>query len=117
MTRHGDNGNTCCPRFFKGGEIVADKILLRGGKLANMPALSVRELVFATDENALYIGNGANVRLCGAADKTALDGKLTATQLDALSDLAADSNLATVIGAYNSLLAALKAHGIMKEVI
>ena len=96
---------------------MADKILLRGGIKANMPALSARELVFATDENALYIDNGEPVRLCGAGDKAELDGKLSATKLDYLPELSADSDLPTVIGAYNSLLSALKAHGIMKEVI
>lgn len=96
---------------------MADKILLRGGKKANMPALSARELVFATDENALYIGNGTSVRLCGAGDKAEIEGKLTATPLDALPELATDSALPAVISAYNSLLSALKTHGIMKEVI
>ena len=96
---------------------MADKILLRGGIKANMPALNPRELVFATDENALYIGNGEPVRLCGAGDKAEIDKKLTATPLEAMSELSADSDLTAVIGAYNSLISALKANGIMKEVI
>ena len=83
---------------------MADTILLKGGKKANMPTLSAREIACATDEKALYIGiNGTNVRLCGADD-----------QADTLPELAPESDLATVISAYNSLLAALKAGKLMK---
>lgn len=94
---------------------MADTILLKGGKKANMPTLRDREIVVATDEEAVYIGiNGKNVRVCGADDKAQLDNKLTATQAETLTELAAGSDLSAVISAYNSLLSVLKASGIMK---
>ena len=94
---------------------MADTILLRGGKKANMPTLREREIVVATDEKAVYIGiGGANVRVCGADDKTELDRKLTATQMASLTALPTDSNISAVVNAYNSLLSALKSSGIMK---
>lgn len=79
---------------------MADTILLKGGNLATMPQLLDREVVVAKDKKALYIGiDGVNTRLCGADDlKT----------VKTLPELAEDSDLATVISAYNSLLSALK---------
>lgn len=95
---------------------MADTILLRGGKKADMPTLSTREIVCATDEKALYVGiNGVNVRMCGADDRAEIDKKLTANQLELMTELADESELTAVITAYNSLLTALKASGIMKE--
>lgn len=92
-----------------------DTILLKGGKKANMPVLREREIVVATDEEALYVGiNGKNVRVCGAGDKAELDKKLTANKMASLSPLAADSDIAAVITAYNSLISALKTSGIME---
>ena len=93
---------------------MADTILLRSGKSTNMPTLASREIAYTTDEKALYVGN---VKLCSAGDKEELDGKLTATPLESMSELPAESDLAAVIGAYNSLISALKANGMMKEVI
>lgn len=95
---------------------MADKILIKGGNLANMPSLSEREIVVATDEKALYVGiNGQKVRMCGAGDKAELDKKLTATAAEAQATLEATTDLAGTISAFNSLISALKAGGIMKE--
>lgn len=47
--------------------------------------------------------------------ETSVEGKLTATPAAAQSELAAQADLAAVIAAYNALLAALKAGGIMSE--
>lgn len=83
---------------------MADTILLKGGKKANMPTLQDREMGVVKDEKALYVGiNGVNVRMCGADDKIA-----------ALDEIPADSALSAVVTAHNSLIAALKASGLMK---
>lgn len=94
---------------------MADTIKLKGGKLANMPALSEREVVIATDEQAIYAGiNGKNVRIAGADDKSELEGKLTATPAASQAAISTGSSLADVISAHNALISALKASGIMK---
>ena len=119
MTRHGDNGKLLSPFSIKEND-MADKILIKGGKLADMPQLSEREIVCATDEKSLYIGiNGTNVRVCGAGDKAELelkiDKKLEATASEAQASIDSSTDIAGVITAFNSLVSALKASGIMKE--
>lgn len=116
---------------------MADSLQIRGGNKATMPVLQIREIAYCKDEKALYIGtSGGNVKLCDADDpgritaletttathttqietlETSVEGKLTATPAAAQSELAAQADLAAVIAAYNALLAALKAGGIMSE--
>ena len=94
-------------------------IRLRAGQRAAMPPLADRELVYVRDEQALYIGTEAgSVQLCAAsaADRlTALEsGKLTAVPAARLSPLAADASAADTAAAYNALLSALTAAGIME---
>ena len=92
-----------------------DTILLKGGKKENMPTLREREIVVATDEEAVYVGiNGKNVRVCGAGDKIELDKKLTANKMPSLSQLATNSDISTIVTAYNSLISTLKTSGIME---
>lgn len=116
---------------------MPDSLQIRGGNKATMPVLQIREIAYCKDEKALYIGtSGGNVKLCDADDpdritaletttathtaqigtlETSVEGKLTATPVAAQSELAAQADLAAVITAYNALLAALKAGGIMSE--
>ena len=102
-----------------------------------MPTLIPRELVYVTDEQALYIGTSkGNVKLCSAELiaavvamsaavggntktiqelKTSLDNKLTASPVAAQATVAADADTAAVITAVNNLIAAMKASGVMNE--
>lgn len=63
---------------------MADLITIKSGALGSrteMPKLSVDELGYCTDEEALYIGTDAgNKRLCGVKDKVSI-----IAQIDALS--------------------------------
>jgi len=112
---------------------MADTIRLRAGRKEGMPALLPREPGYVTDEKALYIGTEqGNVELCRAGQVGALElvvqghgedieqlqedmgNKLTANKTAALSSLPADADLAAVTAAYNSLIAALKASGVME---
>ena len=112
-----------------------DSLQIRGGSKSTMPTLQDREFGYCKDEKALYIGaDGANVKLCDADDparitaletqtstlsdslsdlQTALGEKLTAAPAASQQALASDAALADVVTAYNALLAALKAAGIM----
>ena len=116
---------------------MADKIYLRAGNAENMPALADREPAFVRDEKALYIGTPeGNLKLCSAdipqevealrkevdaytlkveEMDANLDRKLTATPAIALAELEAEAELAAMVSAYNSLIAALKAGGIMEK--
>ena len=106
---------------------MADKIQIRAGNKAGMPTLTDRELAYVRDENALYIGTpegnkDIHAELKAAVDahgktiaeqQTALNGKLTATKVAAQSAVAADADAATIAAAVNSLIAAMKASGVM----
>lgn len=107
---------------------MADTIQIKGGKREGMPPLAERELAYASDEKALYIGTDkGNQKLCSAdtEQKVAnygarfadidleLGARLTAKKVVSLAELGAGVDLATVIAAYNSLIAALKASGVM----
>ena len=114
---------------------MADSIQIRGGNKADMPRLAEREPGWCKDSGELYIGTGDGNRKIADADVfrrlddlesavsglsenvtalgTAMDGKLTASQAAAVADVAADAELADVINGVNSLIAALKASGIM----
>lgn len=81
---------------------MAGSIRLRAGLLAGMPPLADREPAYVRDQRALYIGTPeGNVRL-------------TAPPAAAVSALAADADTAAVIAAYNALLSALQAAGLME---
>lgn len=121
---------------------MADSLQIRGGNKSTMPTLQDREPGYCKDEKALYMGtSGGNVKLCGADDPariTALEtttgthttqiselttslsglqatvcGKLTASPAAPQAALAEEAALADVVAAYNALVAALKAAGIM----
>lgn len=93
---------------------MADTIQIRAGKKAGMPTLAVRELGYVTDEKALYIGTAnGNVKLCDADLEDTVKNKLTATPVAAQGSLDAAAELAAVITAYNNLIAAMKASGMM----
>jgi hypothetical protein len=80
-----------------------DLILLRAGNREGMPVLADRELVYARDENALYIGTPDGNR------------KLTASPAASQAEPNAAATLKETVAAYNSLVAALKAAGIMSK--
>lgn len=116
---------------------MADKIYLRAGNAENMPELADREPAFVRDKKALYIGTPeGNLLLCKAEipqkveelEKEVeaytlkveeidanLDEKLSAEAAAAQSTLAADAELAAVIDAFNALVSAMKASGIMEN--
>lgn len=117
-----------CPFYFSEVINMADTIQIKGGKREGMPPLAEREMAYVSDEKALYIGTDkGNQKLCSAdtEQKVAnygarfadidleLGSKLTAKKVVSLAELGAGVDLATVIAAYNSLIAALKASGVM----
>lgn len=115
---------------------MADTIKLKAGNKAGMPDLADREPAYVRDEQALYIGTTAGNVKIGAqteAKVTALEGrtkaledelpkvresvngKLTASPAASLTALAADADAATIAAAYNALLEAMKAAGLMSK--
>lgn len=109
---------------------MADTIQIRAGAKANMPTLSVREIAYVTDEDggALYIGSATgNKKLCTVGTiqtitnmsnhlnemETALEGKLTASRMPMQSALDSAAEAAAIVRAFNTLLEALKAAGMM----
>lgn len=116
---------------------MADSLQIRAGTKAKMPTLAVRELVYCTDEQALYIGTATgNIKLCAAAlegivnahsnsinslsdeisaIKNQLPSKLTAGKVAAQAAVAADADTAAIITAVNNLIAAMKASGVMNN--
>lgn len=108
---------------------MADNIQIKAGNKAGMPTLNDREPAYVRDEEALYIGTpGGNKKVCSAKTEgkvstleksvqtlqTTVSGKLTATQMEAQADIAAEADLAAVIAGYNGLLAAMRTSGIIK---
>ena len=92
---------------------MADTILIKAGNKSTMPSLRDREIAYCKDEKALYIGTtGGNVKLC---DPEELSKKLTANAAAAQSSIADGAELPDVITAFNGLIAALKAAGIMSN--
>lgn len=114
---------------------MADEVKIRRGNKATMPTLAVGELAYCRDAKELYIGTASgNVLLCANATitkvsgletttgehttqisalQTAVNGKLTASKVAAQSALDGAADLAAVITAFNVLVAALKAAGVM----
>lgn len=91
---------------------MADLIKIKGGD--GTSALQEREIAYHETEKALYIGTASgNVRLCRADDVVKIEGKLTATPAASQGNLEADAEIGEVVTAFNNLLAALKASGIM----
>ena len=99
---------------------MADTILLRGGNKAGMPQLNDREAAFCRDEKALYVGTPeGNVKLCTAftEEKVARleTDKLTAKKAAAVAAVAYGADAAAIVSAFNGLLAAMKAAGLMEN--
>ena len=105
---------------------MADSVQIKGGAKASMPVLAERELGWCSDTGELYVGNGRENRKVGADIERKLElacddieadlgKKLTATPTAAQNALAEDAELAAVISAYNALVAAMKASGVMSE--
>ena len=69
---------------------MADKILLRAGKKANMPTLADREPAYVTDDNAIYVGTpGGNKKVGGnSAYECAKQGGYTGTEAEFCTALA-----------------------------
>lgn len=98
---------------------MADVIRLCAGNKAGMPTLLDRQPAYVRDENALYIGTpdgnkkvGSDVEARVEALETRADA-LEARKAAAQSELASDADVAAVVAAFNSLLAAMKDGGIM----
>lgn len=90
---------------------MADNIYLRAGKKASMPELASREIAYVTDEEALYVGTpDGNVKVNGKE----LAKKLEATPAAAQAELDLEAEAATIANAFNSLIAAMKASGLME---
>lgn len=113
---------------------MADTIKLMAGNRDGMPTLPDRTPAFVRDEKALYIGTeSGNLKLCDADTiqdvQTLKDSittvedsirqlsadKLSASPAAALAELGADATLEAVVSAYNALIVALKAGGIMEN--
>jgi hypothetical protein len=110
---------------------MADTIKIKAGNKENMPQLADREIAYVRDEEALYIGSlGENKKVGGKLEvaveackkqvtmirdavNVELGKRLTATPVEAMSELSADADMASVVAAYNSLLAAMKSSGVM----
>ena len=97
---------------------MADKILLRAGNRANIPKLDNREIGFDQGFKCLVVGTQlGNVFMPRAGTDDRVDDlekdKLTATKVAAQASLAADADTETLIAAFNSLVAAMKASGVM----
>lgn len=121
----------CVSLFYYMGVIdMTDTIQIRAGAKANMPQLAVREIAYVTDEDggALYIGTATgNKKLCTVGTirtlenmshhlnemETALEGKLTASRMPVQSALDSAAETAAIVTAFNTLLEALKAAGMM----
>ena len=119
---------------------MADTIQLRAGNKTGMPTLLDRELAYVRDENALYVGTDTGNKKIGAeleatvnwqgtqigtlqtsvgnlgsAVSTLQTEKLSASKAETQSDLAAEAELGDVVAAFNALVAAMKASGLMIE--
>lgn len=115
---------------------MADTIKLKAGNKAGMPDLADREPAYVRDEQALYIGTSAgNVKIGAQTEakvnalegrieaqegelaqvKESVAGKLTAAPAASLAALAADADAAAITAAYNALLEAMKAAGLMSN--
>lgn len=100
---------------------MADTIQIKAGAGETKPDLAGREIAYATDEKALYIGTAdGNLKLCQADDieavkklKEDMKDKLKASQVAAQTEVAADADMPTLIAAHNALIAALKESGVM----
>lgn len=68
-----------------------------------MPTLAMRELVYCTDEKALYIGTAAG------------NVKLTPSPMEAQPALDTGASTAEIVTAINNLIAALKESGAMNN--
>ena len=90
-----------------------DTIQVKRGNKAGVSFLADGELGYSREEGALYIGDGGsrNVKLCSSGTAEGIDS----IKIEAQSMLPADSDLSAVITAFNSLISAMKASGIMKE--
>lgn len=102
---------------------MADSIQFLRGNKATMPVLPDGAPGWCKDEKALYIGHPEGNQKVGDAAtfkrltdlETAMAGKLTASAVEAQTALADTADLAAVIGAFNSLIAAMKTSKVMEE--
>ena len=102
---------------------MADSIQFPRGNKATMPVLPDGAPGWCKDEKALYIGHPEGNQKVGDAAifqkvadlETAMTGKLTATSVAAQTALGDTADLAAVIGAVNSLIAAMKTSKVMDE--
>ena len=98
-----------------------DTILIKRGNKVGTSFLADGELGYSREEKALYIGDGGrrNQKICSAIEManliTEMPKKLAAMQMEALPTLDSTTTLADAITAYNALISALKASGVMKE--
>ena len=99
---------------------MADLIQVKRGDTTGVSFLADGELAYSREEKALYIGDGGrrNQKLCSAETAAKIEAleseKLTATAAEAQTSLEDTTELAGVITAFNALLEALKASGLMK---
>lgn len=101
---------------------MADTVQIMAGSKDNIPALGDRVLGWTRDEMGLYIGTPAgNVKVTGQVEQAVKElardmaVKLSASPAAAQGALAAEADLAAVVGAINALVAAMKASGLMES--
>lgn len=89
---------------------MADSIQFQRGNKATMPVLPDGAPGWCKDEKALYIGHPDGNQKVASAGNT-----LEHTAVEAQEALADTADLAAVIGAFNSLIAAMKTSKVMEE--
>lgn len=110
---------------------MADTIQLRAGNSNKMPELLDREIVYARDEEAIYVGTPAGPVKVGRKLEAALvqinsalatqqaeieeQAKNQMSAVDALQPLASDATVEDVVAAFNGLIDAMKLSGLMKD--
>lgn len=97
---------------------MADLIQIKAGEDPKS-VLSDREIGYRKKDKALFVGiDGKNEKVCSGKEiediATELQNKLTAVQIATQGTLSAESDLSAVISAFNALISAMKASGIMK---
>lgn len=114
---------------------MADTIQIKRGVKSEIPNLLIGEFGYCTDTDELYIGTSAGNKLIGkvaleeavanlqttvtehgdriTALETSVGGKLTATPAQAVTDITEEADLASVITTINTILANMRASGLM----
>lgn len=97
---------------------MSDTIQIKAGEKGNrasMPALALRELAFCTDVDggSLFIGTASGNKCLGSANR--MEGPVFPGAVSTMAALEANATLEQTVTAFNTLLATLKAGGLMQS--